>query len=148
MASRVITLPRLAVVVVVALSGLLFSTDANASNWVTGITSGRGLAQSTSAPGAPAAVTASCVSATQKLIKVTWSSVAHASYDVYQATAAASGPYTLVSSGQAASSYTTATLANGNYWYEIAASVGTNWTSAKSAASAQRTIKSGATTCS
>jgi hypothetical protein len=39
-------------------------------------------------------------------------------------------------------------LANGNYWYEIAASVGTNWTSAKSASSAQRTIKSGATTCS
>ena len=37
-------------------------------------------------------------------------------------------------------------LTTGNYWYEVVANIGTNWASAKSAATAQRTITS--TTCS
>jgi hypothetical protein len=42
--------------------------------------------------------------------------------------------------------WTSAALAAGNYFYEVIANVGSNWASAKSAATAQRTITS--TICS
>jgi hypothetical protein len=42
--------------------------------------------------------------------------------------------------------WTSATLATGSYWYEVVTNIGTNWASAKSAATAQRTI--GTSVCS
>ena len=42
--------------------------------------------------------------------------------------------------------WTSAALATGHYWYEVVANIGTNWASAKSAATAERTTSS--TTCS
>ena len=47
-------------------------------------------------------------------------------------------------SGVATTSWTTAALATGDYWYEVVADVGSNWASAKSAASAERIISSSA----
>ena len=42
--------------------------------------------------------------------------------------------------------WTSAALAAGHYWYEVVTNIGTNWASAKSAATAERTTTS--TTCS
>ena len=42
--------------------------------------------------------------------------------------------------------WTSAALATGHYWYEVVTNIGTNWASAKSAATAERTTTS--TTCS
>ena len=49
----------------------------------------------------------------------------------------------MVASGVATNSWTSATLAAAkNYWFEVTAAVGSNWTSAKSSATSESTINS------
>ena len=88
--------------------------------------------------------TAACTSpASAKTVKISWTAVSHATaYAVYQSNTTASGTYTVQTSGLTATSWTTAALAAGDYWYEVVADVGSNWASAKSAASAERIISS------
>jgi hypothetical protein len=61
---------------------------------------------------------------------------------VYQFTTSSSSGYAPVMT-TSATSWATSTLSNGNYWYEVAVSLGSNWTSAKSSATVQRIISTG-----
>jgi len=80
---------------------------------------------------------------TSKTIKVTWSATTHAtSYSVYESTTTVTGTYNLVASGVATNSWTSGTLTTGNYWFEVVALIGTNWTSTKSSATGESTINS------
>jgi cellulose 1,4-beta-cellobiosidase len=80
------------------------------------------------------------VSSTQRLITLTWVAVTHAtSYTVYKATAAASGPYTSTATGVTTTTWTSGTLAAGNYWFEIAAYQGAHWVSTNSVATSETT---------
>ena len=114
-----------------------------AANWtVHSAAGGSGEAQSQPIPAAPVA-TSACASG--KKVTVTWAAITHATnYGVYQSTTTATGTYTLQQTVTVAT-WTSGTLAAGNYWYEVVANIGTNWASVKSAATAQRTISS--TTC-
>jgi len=88
------------------------------------------------------------VASNQKIVKVTWGAVTHAAtYTAYQSTTASSGPYTPVATGLATTTWTSGTLANGTYWYEVAAYVGTKWVSSDSAASVKRTISATSPNC-
>ncbi len=138
---------------VVVLFGLALSMLATSgaawagTNWVVHVTTtNSGEARAQTLPAAPASPTSACTSpASAKTVKVSWSAVTHATaYAVYESTTTASGTYTLATSGVTATSWTTGVLSTGNYWFEVLADVGTNWASAKSAATAERTISSSA----
>ncbi|HUB71181.1 MAG TPA: hypothetical protein VL984_12215 [Acidimicrobiales bacterium] len=93
------------------------------------------------APGVPGAPAAACTSATSATVKVTWSEVADAStYSVYEATSAATGPYSLAASGVVATSWTSGALSTGDYWFEVAALEGSNWQGANSTATGESTV--------
>ena len=65
---------------------------------------------------------------------MTWAAITHATgYAVYQSNTTATGTYTLQTTVTTLT-WTSAALATGNYWYEVVADIGTNWASAKSAA--------------
>jgi len=115
-----------------------------AGNWVVhaaAVTSGEAHAQAL--PSAPTGVSAACPApTTSKTIKVSWTAVTHATtYSVYDSTTAATGPYTVIASGVATTSWTSGTLTTGtNYWFEVTVNFGSNWTSAKSSATGESTI--------
>jgi hypothetical protein len=115
-----------------------------AGNWVVHVaaaSSGESHAQAL--PSAPTGVSASCAApATSKTIKVSWSAVTHATaYSVYDSTTTATGTYSLIASGVATTSWTSAALTSGtHYWFEVVADIGSNWASVKSAATVQSTI--------
>ena len=115
-----------------------------ASNWAVHPAAGsKGESQATVLPAAPTGTAASCAAATtSKTIKVTWNAVTHATtYSVYDSTTTVGGAYSLIASGVAATSWTSAALTSGtNYWFEVVAVVGNNWASTKSSASAESTI--------
>ena len=72
---------------------------------------------------------------------MTWAAITHATgYGVYQSTTTATGTYTLQTTVTTLT-WTSAALATGSYWYEVVTNIGTNWASAKSAATAERTIE-------
>ncbi|MGB8649094.1 MAG: hypothetical protein WCD35_00390 [Mycobacteriales bacterium] len=133
---------RIAVVAFCALAPFSSPTAAYASYWSVGLApQSAGQAQSLPAPLAPATVTATCTSSTGKTVQVTWTAVATATYAVYQSSGTG---YTLMASGVTATGWTSSTLKNGTYTYEVTASTGANWTSANSAPTAARTIKGNA----
>ena len=115
-----------------------------ASNWVAALSSGsKGESQAKTLPSAPGSVAAACAApTTNSTIKVTWAAVTLAtSYSVYDATTSANGTYSLLASGVSGTSWTSGTLSSGtNYWFKVTASIGSNWVSAKSAASGESTI--------
>jgi hypothetical protein len=78
-----------------------------------------------------------------------WSAVAHAaSYAIYTSTSGSSGTYSLLQGGVTSNPYTTTSLGQGTYYFEIAALVGTNWPGAKSVATSPgRTIRTSGTRC-
>lgn len=121
-----------------------------ASTWAVPLhTASSGEAQAGPALPAPGSPAAACTSPSGKTIKVTWSAVPHAtSYTVYESTTSSSSGYSVAASGVATTSWTTGTLANGHYWFEVAALAGTNWVSSKSAATARTTITTATTSCS
>jgi hypothetical protein len=137
---------RTAGFVIVVAVGLLLGTagTAWATNWVLALHTGSsGEPKAQGAPATPAGATAVCTSSSGKTIKVSWSTVTKAtSYSVYEATTSASGTYSLVASGVSATSWTSGTLSAANYWFEVAAYVGTNWLGTKSSATAESTISS------
>ncbi len=140
----------LLVVVLFGLALSLLATSGTAwaaTNWIVHVaTTNSGEAHAQALPAAPASPAAACTSpASTKTVKVSWSAVTHATaYAVYESTTTATGTYTLVMSGVTAASWTTGVLGTGNYWFEVLADVGSNWASAKSAATAERTISSSA----
>jgi len=134
----------------IALVALLLGTSTGAvwaaTNWtVTLHTASSGEAHSQTVPTAPTGVTAACAApTTAKTIKASWSAVTHATtYTVYNSTTSATGTYSSIATGVTTTSWTSGTLTAGtHYWFEVTASVGSNWTSAKSSATAESTINS------
>jgi hypothetical protein len=133
---------------ILAVFSLLASSGAawGAANWTVHLAaSSSGEAHSQAIPAAPVATSACTAPATGKKVTVTWAAITHATnYGVYQSNTTATGTYTLQQT-VTVTTWTSAALATGNYWYEVVANIGTKWSSAKSAATAQRTISS--TTC-
>ena len=117
------------------------------SNWIVHVaTAGSGEAKAQALPATPTPASSCAAPATGKKVTVTWAAVTHATgYAIYQSNTTANGTYTLQTTVTVLT-WTSAALATGNYWYEVVAHIGTNWASARSAATAQRTISS--TTCS
>jgi hypothetical protein len=134
----------------IALVGLVLASSTGAAwaatNWtVTLHTASSAEAHSQTVPSAPTGVTAACNAPTSaKTIKVSWTAVTHATtYTVYDSTTSATGTYASVATGVATTSWTSGTLTAGtHYWFEVTASVGSNWTSTKSSASGESTINS------
>jgi hypothetical protein len=132
----------------IALIGLILASSTGAAwaatNWtVTLHTASSAEAYSQTVPSAPTGVTAACNAPTStKTIKVSWTAVTHATtYTVYDSTTSAAGTYASVATGVATTSWTSGTLTAGtHYWFEVTVSVGSNWTSAKSGATAESTI--------
>jgi hypothetical protein len=114
-----------------------------AGNWTVSVAaSSSGEAKAQALPAAPVATSACAAPATGKKVTVTWAAITHASgYGVYQATAAATGPYTLQATVTTLTWTSAALTTTGNYWYEVVANIG-SWASANSAATAKRTISS------
>ncbi len=132
----------------IALVGLLLVSSTGAAwaatNWtVTLHTASSGEGHSQTVPSAPTGVTAACnAPTTAKTIKVSWTAVNHATtYTVYDSTTSATGTYSSIATGVTTTSWTSGTLTSGtNYWFEVTVTVGSNWTSAKSAATGESTI--------
>ncbi len=118
-----------------------------ATNWTVHVaTVNSGEAQAAALPTTPTATSACASPASSKIVKVSWAAITHATtYGVYQSNTSATGTYTLQTS-VSTTSWTSAALATGNYWYEVIANTGSNWASAKSAATVERKISS--TACS
>ncbi len=137
-----------AVGILTALSLLASSGSAwGTPNWIVHVaTTGSGEAKAQALPAAPTPTSSCAAPATGKKVTVAWAAVTHATgYAIYQSNTTATGTYTLQTTVTALT-WTSAALATGNYWYEVVTDIGTNWASAKSAATAQRTISS--STCS
>jgi hypothetical protein len=136
------------VVLTSALSLLVVSSGTAwaTANWTVRVaTMNSGEAHAQALPTAPTPTSACSSPASTKTVRVSWTAVTHATaYAVYQSNTTASGTYTLQTSGVTATSWTTAALTTGDYWYEVVADVGTSWASAKSAASAERVVSSSA----
>ncbi len=113
-----------------------------ASSWADPLAPGsKGQAQAGGLPVAPSGVAAACVSATASKITVTWNSVSRASgYTVFQSTTSATSGYSTAASGVAGTSWTSTALNTGNYWFEVSASIGTNWAGPRSTASGESTV--------
>jgi hypothetical protein len=139
---------RGALLVAVLVSGILSLVSSGTAwataNWTVHVaTVNSGEAQAQALPTATAATSACTSPVSAKTVKVSWTAITHVTaYAVYQSNTSATGTYTLQTSGVATTSWTTAALATGDYWYEVVADIGTNWASAKSAASAERIISS------
>jgi hypothetical protein len=119
---------------------------ASASTWVAALTAGsHGEGQSQALP--VPSPSAACQNPTSKVIVVIWSATSHANYTVYRSNTTVGGTYTSVATGVVGGTWTSASLANGNYWFKVQAFIGTNWASGQSAATGETTIQNGATTC-
>jgi hypothetical protein len=127
--------------------GLVFATvgaaASGATSWVVTLHSNSaGEGQSQALPAAPAGLAAACNSpTTSKTITVTWNTVAHATtYSVYDSTTSPSGTYSLAAGGVTTNAWASGTLAKGNYWFEVTASIGSSWASTMSSASGESII--------
>jgi hypothetical protein len=129
-----------------ALSLLVSSGSAwAAANWTVGLkTGGSGEAHAQALPVAPTATSACATPTSGKKVTVSWAAITHATgYAIYQSNTTATGTYTLQTT-VTTTTWTSAALTTGSYWYEVVTNIGTNWASAKSTATAQRTISSSA----
>jgi hypothetical protein len=126
---------------------LLAATSSGAAvHWVTTLAAGSTARAKATGPAAPTGVTATCVSASTDVVTVTWTAASHATgYTVYESKT--SGSYTSVASVTTLS-WTSGALTKAKYKFEITSSIGTKWSSAKSAASAARTITTSPKKCS
>ena len=132
-----------AVIAFVVAASIVGNPHANASSWtVRTATNSAALAHSVDLD-PPSTVTATCTEAlVARVITVSWSTVEHASsYVVYQSTTSATTGYSVVATDVTTTSWITATLKKGTYWYAVAAVVGSSaWTSPMSAPTQARTI--------
>lgn len=127
----------------VAVTVIIFvPVAASASNWVNGLGVGsKGQAQARDLPSTPTGVSAACTSPLGKTIQVTWDAVSTATtYTVYRSTTSATAGFTVAASGVTATSWTSGTLSNGTYWFQVAAYIGSNWKSPNSPAPASRRV--------
>lgn len=86
-------------------------------------------------------MTSACTSATATTVTVGWNPVANATaYAILQSTISATSGFAVVATGISGSSWTSGGLATGTYWFEVSATVGSNWTSPASTAAGPRII--------
>lgn len=124
---------------------LLGGTAAGAAaKWIVALAAeSKAQAKSTS-PAVPTGVRATCVSRATVEIRVSWLTAAHATgYTVYQSKT--SGSYSSVAT-VTATDWTSGTLTNGKYTFEVSTSIGSRWTSSRSSSTSSRTITSSKTT--
>ena len=138
------------IAVIILAASLLLATWtsglASASTWVVPLgaaSHGEATSQTLPLPSPSAA----CVSAGTKTIKITWSATSHATYTVYESNTTVGGTYNQVATGLVTGTWTSASLANGNYWFKVSGAVGINWLTGQSAATGETTIQNGATKC-
>jgi hypothetical protein len=135
-------------VVVLAASG---SAVACASTWQLGLsTSAAGQARSASTPAAPTGVAATCVASSQNKVTVTWGAVTRAtSYTLYYSITSSSSGFFVAATGLTGTSWSSPSLSSGRtYWFQVSASVGSNWVSPNSASTVGRQIRSSNPICS
>jgi hypothetical protein len=134
----------LTVALTLGLLGQVQSAGGAGTNWSVALRSGsRGEAASLTAAPPPTGVTAACVSTWGYTIKVSWIASAHAStYNVLVSMTSASSGFGAAPSGTGlkTTTFTSATLGAGNYWYEVAAVDGSSWTSSDVVANLETTI--------
>ena len=140
------------ILLIVALAAVLLegSGVAWASPWSVGLTAGTGEVQAGGVPPTAPASPASACSVLVPTVKVSWTAVTPPangspaiSYSILESVTSASSGYTVVATGVTGTSWTSGDLASGTYWFEVAASFGTNWLGSKSAATAERMISMG-----
>jgi hypothetical protein len=86
-------------------------------------------------------VTSACTSTLGNTVKVTWNAVALAStYTISESTTSSSSGFSPVATGVSGTSWTSPALASGSYWFEVAATIGSNWAGPNSSATAKRSI--------
>jgi hypothetical protein len=126
--------------------GLLFGMTGTAwaTNWVPTLhATSAGEAKAQALPTAPGGPAAACTSSSAKTVKISWTAVTKAtSYAVYDSTTTVTGTYTSLVTGVTTASWTSGTLSAANYWFEVVAYIGTNWSGTKSAATGESTISS------
>jgi hypothetical protein len=132
------------ILLVVALSVFTLggSEVAWAAPWAVGLaTSSAGEDQGGALPAAAPANPVSVCTGVSPTVKVTWTAVASPahgnpaiSYTVFESTTSASSGYSAAATGITGTSWTSGSLAAGEYWFEVAASYGTNWLGSNSAA--------------
>jgi hypothetical protein len=117
------------------------SVEAAGTSWIVGLASGSGgETQAWALPPAPVA-TATCSGLVLGSIVVTWTAAPPAgNYTVYRSTTSGTSGFSVVASNVTALTYTQSGLGLGSDWFEVAGSVGTNWTGPNSVATAKRTI--------
>jgi hypothetical protein len=121
-----------------AVAAAALPSSASAAGWtISSAPASTGEAQAGVAPHAPSGPLAGCPSSSHPSIGLVWGQVSQASsYQVYVSTTSATGPYSLMFSGDPYPLYVTTSLAgNKTYWFEIQAQVGSNWSSPRSSAS-------------
>jgi len=134
---------RLAVVTFVVLTTTLSASAAGASNWSTSLSGASAGQARSSGSSAPSEVTATCTASNQKSVVVSWQAVAHAKYSVWRSSTSSSTGYTLTASNVATTTWTSSALPTGQtYWFEVSATIGSNWTSSLSAPTTGRVIRS------
>jgi hypothetical protein len=131
-------------VLVLTLFGCLWWGAGNAwatgTPWIVGLQSAS--AGEAAAQGLPPAPSASAVCSGLVLgsIVITWTAVTHATtYTVYESTTSATSGFSAVASGVTGLTYTQGGLL-GNYWFEVTATIGSNWQGPNSSATTERTI--------
>jgi hypothetical protein len=133
---------RIAAGVSVALSILSVAGVASAA-WSNKSTSGNAAAGSISL-GTPGSFGATCDSSSSRQVDFTWSTVANASgYKILDSTTGQNGTYAplqTVTGGGTTSANTGNNLNASTYYFEIEATVGSNWVGIASGASGPRTI--------
>ena len=117
-----------------------------AGNWIVHLaTVNSAEAEADPVPTAPTPSAACATPTSLKKVAVTWAAITHATnYGVHQSTTVG-GTYTLQAT-VTTTTWTSAALAANTYFYEVVANIGAHWASAKSTATAKRTISS--TICS
>ena len=133
---------RLLVSGCVLFAGLAPALVAAASTWAVALGAASGAeAQAQGAPATPTGVTATCTSTIQTTVNVSWSAVIHATtYTGYVSTTSSTTGFSSLATGIVGTSWTSASLATGTYWFEVAAYEGSRWAGDNSSATAQRTI--------
>lgn len=135
-------LKKVIAIVATAVFAVATSAPALASNWSERLASASSAeATADPLPASPARVSAACESATSSNVTVSWTAVGLAtSYSILESTKSGDGPYKVVVTGIAGTSWTGSKLASGNYWFEVRAWVGANWAGAPSVSTVETTV--------
>ena len=140
---RALDASRRAGALTVLLVALLLApaASAEASSWTLALAGGSAGQSAAGTLGTPGGVTGTCGTGANKTsVIVSWTTVPRAaSYRILQSSTSATSGFATVATGVTGTSWTSASLTTGSYWFKVVAVLG-NWSGPESAATAQRTI--------